>query len=402
MKTGLGPGLGVSLYLSEPAAENLQLLRSCPERGVGAAFTSLHIPEDGNVGEQPRLLAELAATAVAFGLDLYADISPLTLRRLDLPGADDVTRICALADWGLSGVRFDDGFPIEVAAAVSRSMAVQLNASTLTGPEIARLHAAGANLGAIEALHNYYPRQDTGLGRTGYGRANERIRAAGLHVGAFVPGDGALRGPLHAGLPTCEDHRGADPVHAALDLWRGPWPGAGADTIYVGDVDLAAATWERWPWLAQGVAPMRWIPTTAEPAAQAVAATLTGMALSNRVDASDRVIRVRETRPMIGEPSTMAAAGLLLGPESASAGVPRPRGSVTVDNTSYGRYAGEVQITKVDLPADPRVCVLGTVCDLDLALLPLVGPGARLVLLAAPLAAGRGSGAPGPMRLPMG
>lgn len=377
------PGLGVSIYLSQPEQDNQEMLRSCPQRGVGAAFTSLHIPEDSNAAEQPRLLAALAGTARESGVALFADISPLTLRRLALPGADEVAQVVALREWGLHGVRFDDGFPIEVAAGVSREMAVQLNASTVTDHEIGRLRAAGADLANIEVLHNYYPREDTGLPRRSYGRANERLRAAGLHVGAFAPGDGVLRGPVHAGLPTCEDHRWADPVLAALDLWRGPWPGAGADTIYVGDIDLAEPTWQRWPWVAQGAAPLRWKPSDQGEPEAGIARMLSGRLVSNRIDDSDRVIRIREFRPMIGEPSALAEAGIELGPDSASAGLPRPRGSVTVDNSAYGRYAGEVQITKVDLAADPRVCVLGHVRADDLGLLDLIPGGGRLVLLPA-------------------
>ena len=40
-----------------------------------------------------------------------------------------------------------------------------------------------------------------------------------------------------------------------------------------------------------------------------------------------------------------------------------PQGTVTLDNRLAGRYAGEVEITLTDLPADPSVNVMGRVSE---------------------------------------
>ncbi|WZK66104.1 DUF871 domain-containing protein [Lacticaseibacillus rhamnosus] len=53
---------------------------------------------------------------------------------------------------------------------------------------------------------------------------------------------------------------------------------------------------------------------------------------------------------------------------------PRPRGSITLDNSAYGRYAGELQPTRCDLPADPRVNVIGKIEPSNLPLLDQIGP----------------------------
>lgn len=55
----------------------------------------------------------------------------------------------------------------------------------------------------------------------------------------------------------------------------------------------------------------------------------------------------------------------------------RPIGTVTIDNNRYGRYQGEVQITKTDLPADEKVNVIGHVVGDDLALLPYIEGGQK-------------------------
>ena len=41
--------------------------------------------------------------------------------------------------------------------------------------------------------------------------------------------------------------------------------------------------------------------------------------------------------------------------------VERPIGSITIDNEKYGRYKGEIQITKRNLKADEKVNVIGQV-----------------------------------------
>lgn len=377
-----GLRLGMSLYLSEPAEQNLARVARCPERGITQAFTSLHIPEDDNVDRQPALLRELGAAATAAGVRLYADVSPLTLRRLALAGSDDAEQLAELADWGVAGVRFDDGFPMATIAHVSRRMPVQLNASTVTADDTDLLLDEGAQPANVEVLHNYYPRVDTGLSRRAYGQANLRFRCAGFRVGAFVAGDGILRGPLHVGLPTLEEHRGVDPVLAAVDLWRGPEADAGADTIYVGDIDLDPQTWQRWAHLAQGAVPLRWTCAAGEGSPErAVAELFSGRVLSNRADETDLVVRVREARPMIGEPGAIDPAVLARLTDAPGAGRPRPRGSVAIDNAGYGRYAGETQLVRVDRPGDPRVTVVGQIVPADLPLLDLLPGGARFVLI---------------------
>jgi len=46
--------------------------------------------------------------------------------------------------------------------------------------------------------------------------------------------------------------------------------------------------------------------------------------------------------------------------------IPREKGSVTIDNNQYGGYAGELQITLTDLPANEKVNVVGRMVEEDL------------------------------------
>ena len=52
--------------------------------------------------------------------------------------------------------------------------------------------------------------------------------------------------------------------------------------------------------------------------------------------------------------------------------IERKIGSITIDNASYGRYMGEVQICKENLPSDTRVNVVANVIEEDIPLLSLI------------------------------
>ncbi|WP_243681291.1 DUF871 domain-containing protein [Lacticaseibacillus manihotivorans] len=71
----------------------------------------------------------------------------------------------------------------------------------------------------------------------------------------------------------------------------------------------------------------------------------------------------------------------LLDPTPRNADQPRLRGSLTVDNERYGRYAGELQLTKCDLLPDEKVNVLGRVCVADRPLLDLIGANTAIQLI---------------------
>ncbi|MCY1691497.1 DUF871 family protein [Exiguobacterium sp. SL14] len=177
------------------------------------------------------------------------------------------------------------------------------------------------------------------------------MRAQGLRVQAFIPGDGTLRGPLFETLPTLEDHRKAAPFASYMDLQPT------VDRILVGDPRLTDATIRQFEAEQDGIIVLRAVAN----GQQARRSTET-----NRFDPARDVIRSVESRM---SPSKM---DLTLNNTSA-----RPLGTITIDNERYGRYAGEVQITKCDLSADERINVLGRVIAEDRPLITQIGPGQK-------------------------
>jgi hypothetical protein len=81
---------------------------------------------------------------------------------------------------------------------------------------------------------------------------------------------------------------------------------------------------------------------------------LTGKVLRDRIDASDFVYRVLGTR-----------GWALLGGEVST--TTRTVGEINQANNQYGRYQGEIEIAKVDLPQDARQNVIGHLLPSEIA-----------------------------------
>lgn len=342
---------GISVYLGDESFQKLETyIEKVSKLGFASIFTSLHIPEDNPLLYKERL-QQLGRWARQFDMELMADIAPQSLAHLGF-GWDNAE---GLLEWGLTGLRIDYGVDNEIIAALSHQMKIALNASTLTKEGLAELEAAGLKKNAVEMWHNFYPRPETGLDLLEFAHTNRWLKSEGLTVMAFIPGDGILRGPLHKRLPTLEEHRDMAPFQAYLHLKEY----GEVDKILIGDITLSEDSLEQFSLLNQGEIRLR---------AQALVEVEPLAVQTNRWDAARDCIRSMESRQygLIGTH--------LLEPNNTLA---REKGSITVDNERYGRYRGELQITKRDLPADDKVNVIGKVIDEDLALLSYIKGGMK-------------------------
>lgn len=341
---------GFSVFISEeitPATQ--QYIHQMAAAGFSGIFTSMHIPEDDPSSYRQRLL-ELGAIAKATGLELMVDVSGEALER----GGFDRKDPGALLAGGITGLRMDYHISNADIAALSRQMKIALNASTLTEQDIQELRAFKADFQQLEAWHNYYPRPETGLDRQWLLEKNRWLQAQGFTVEAFVAGEEQLRGPLYQGLPTLEEHRGCQPLAAALDLLRN----LATNMVYIGDNGLSQRSRQQCQtWLQEET-----ILLGASSISEADFALVLGDH-RNRQDEARDVIRSAEARfkefPLIQPRKT---------------GV-RVDGSITIDNQLYQRYMGEIQITKVPLPADEKVNLAGKISATDLPLIQQIKAG---------------------------
>ena len=194
-------------------------------------------------------------------------------------------------------------------------------------------------------------------------RTNLRLAALGFEIMAFVPGDANVRGPVFEGLPTVEAQRGRASKVALnmLELAHG----ADCDIVLVGDPDLSDAGWAQFAQVSAGYVDLQ---CELEPGY----AYVRGQIHHDRPDSSVLIFRSQESRTKLKPDSV---------PTDAGAGLPRKAGSIAVSNSGYGRYEGELEIARVDLPGDERMNVAGHITPEAMELLPFIkrGFGVRFV-----------------------
>ncbi|OIK15345.1 MupG family TIM beta-alpha barrel fold protein [Bacillus sp. MUM 13] len=353
--------LGISVYLGKQSG-NIQekFIRDMSQSGFRSIFTSLHIPED-DATQHLALLKELGWQAKENGMELIADISPVTLENLNIT----YESLPDLLEWGITGLRMDYGVDPKVIARLSKTMKIALNASTIDDRLYQELKDCSMDFSMAEAWHNYYPRPETGLGKEDFTSRNKWLKEKGFTVMAFVPGDGVQRGPIFKGLPSLEKHRGADPFEAFLELKHECF----ADKVFIGDLTLKEETLNKFSIYEKNQIPLRCRIYSDTPETREILA----LDHINRTDSARDAVRSQNTRPYAAEKK------LVIEPVSPAE---RKKGSITIDNRLYGRYQGELQITKRDLPEDSCINVIGEVVEEDLPLLRFVGGGQAFILLA--------------------
>ena len=342
--------LGFSLYLSTFEAQRPALEAWA---GTGAPiFLSLHISEefDATYCQRAREICHLLAV---LGFRTIADVSVKTLRQFGCGNLTDLAKELKL--WGL---RIDYGFSAAEIGEMATQMPIVLNAST-TSPEDARCIAQKGR--EVFALHNFYPRPETGLDEEYLTETTQRLREAGLSVQCFIPGDTLLRGPLHEGLPTLEAHRRCLPSAAFVDMALR----FGMEDIFLADPGLSQKEQDRIAHFCKtGVI---CVPAQLDEKWQ----HLYGKVFTCRPDSPRWLVRFQESR-------TYSCQGDIVEPENS---ISRRRGTITVDNRNYGRYSGELMLLKEDLPADGRVNVIGAVPENALLLVDNIGRGAKFMLV---------------------
>lgn len=343
--------LGFSIFLGEDVSESTYAyMKRMKAANFNGIFTSLHIPEDDS-SQYLKRIQSLGQAAQELKLKLMVDISAKALEAIGVRIEEDVSQLKAM---GITGIRMDYGISMATIAAVSRVLTVGLNASTLTPEEVLELENHQADFSQMELWHNYYPRPETGLAKESFIERNKWLQSQGLKVIAFVPGDERLRGPLFEHLPTLEKHRQINPLAGALELIKE----CQVEEVYVGDERLSQASMAQFNrYFKEAVLSLKVTPLTTNYHDLFIGCH------TNRVDDARDVVRSQEARfkqlPLIEQEGC----------------IKREKGSVTLDNQLYGRYMGELQLTKKELPTDSRVNVVATVIPAHLALVDWIQPG---------------------------
>lgn len=347
---------GISLYLGldNSFAENKKLIEDAAHLGIRRLFTSFHIPEIDPLVFKKEL-RDTIHTARQYDMEIISDVSPKTLELLDV----DHFSLASFHFLGITTVRLDFGYSPEQVADFSHNpqhIKIQLNASTITPAYLQQLVDLHANFHQIEALHNFYPRENTGLSEETLVRKTRLLHKLGIKTSAFVPSQYRRRGPLYRGLPTLEMHRDADVDFAARHLIA-----LGIDSVFIGDSLPNAEELSALSSLRDDTVVIKIKLLTNDP----VQKELLSHTFTSRIDEAQDAIRAQESRPLLKG---------IIEPEN---NISRPYGAVTLDNQKYLRYMGELQIVKRPQPADERVNVVAKIDNDECHLLPYIVPGRK-------------------------
>ncbi|MBS7577783.1 MULTISPECIES: MupG family TIM beta-alpha barrel fold protein [unclassified Enterococcus] len=347
---------GISIFLGESLTEQTEAYIDEMNRlGIKGIFTSLHIPEDDATLYAARL-RQLGQIAHQRKMKLMVDISGEALMRAGF-AFDDLDSILAI---GVTGLRMDYAISNKKIAEASQKIDIGLNASTITPEDVVELKKYGADFNRFEAWHNYYPRPETGLSSIFFATKNSWLKEAGFKIFAFVPGNGVLRGPIYQGLPTLEKHRYLNPLACMLDLESN----FGVDGIYIGDPTISTRSRNQ-------------ISTYLKTNTFVLEVNNTGSKYFNLI-LGDHANRQDDARDVIRSAEARFKKIDIISPEKA---LERHLGSVTIDNEKYGRYMGEIQILKNNLPCDDKVNIAAKVVAEDLSLIDYIKPGDKFKLI---------------------
>ncbi|MBR3623679.1 MAG: DUF871 domain-containing protein [Selenomonadaceae bacterium] len=347
---------GISLYpgLDNTLEENLNLIETASKRGLKRIFTSLHIPETDKAKLKQELSIILSG-AKDNDMEIISDISPKTTEILGIDGRD----LRAFKKLGITALRLDYGYNAETIAKFSRNdegIKIVLNASAINAEILSDLEKHNADFSGIEALHNFYPRKNTGLAEEFFTAKTKLLQAYGIKVGAFVSSEGKKRGPMFEGIPTLEAHRDTDTSLAARHLTA-----LGTDFIVISESLPLQSEMESLAKLKSNEVVLKAKLFTKDKAQ----IELLSNTFTAREDEARDVIRAAEGR------------ALLKGTIEPENNIPRKIGAITVDNKNYQRYMGELQIIKTPLPCDERVNVVGQVEDSELFMMKYILPGVK-------------------------
>lgn len=316
---GISVFTGLSDYNLE---DSIAYLKEAANLGFKTVFTSAHINEAKKASEELQTLIEVA---YSLNMQVSIDVSKPMMANFTVPNHTYALRL----DYG-----FSDDEIIDLSNNVPYM--IELNASTINPKRLDKLVEKGLNIKKVRASFNYYPKLYTGHDLLDCLLMINKCHEYGITVLAFIPSHVGKRPPLYEGLPTIESHRYLDTDLAIEEL-----KAMELDEIAFGD---AYCSHEELFMIKKHLNDDLLINfnynLVKEEFLEHVEYTWTA-----RPDANSYLIRMTSIRGKKEiEPFNT---------------IERKTGAITIDNSLFGRYKGEINICLKDLPADGRVNVIG-------------------------------------------
>lgn len=361
--------LGISLYPHLQSKEDMGFQLELAHRlGYNQVYTTIQSPSAWRSDMQlSEPVLWLLGECRRLNLSVHVDINRSVMERLNA-GPDNLSAFRRL---GIEILRLDFGFEEdhELVARLTQNedgILIEDNASMLAEP-VQRIKAIQhhGKLEQYTAVHNFFPRPDTGLSFQDTFKRAKLFKACGIRTGVFINSldSASLLFPQGHGLCTVENHR-----YKPAYLSAGELTATGLfDLIFFGDGHPSEREMQQVQQIVQNRCV--WVPVYFRPdldpelKKQLLAATL-----KSRSDQPEFIIRATQTRGIMPIP-----------PHNV---IDRDKLCITLDNSESGKYEGELQIVLKNLAALPYVNVIGQVDMLAENLISLIRYGQGLFWLA--------------------
>ena len=345
---------GISVYFGEQNFEEIEkYVRLSSHLGYKKIFTSLHLPE---VDFKPILkdFTKFGLLCSKLNMQLMVDVSPKTFSYFSYKQfIEFFTKSC------VDLIRIDFGLNSDVIIKLSKNknFKIVLNASTILPDTFEFLVKNGLNTNNVEMCHNFYPRPETGISEKFLLEQTNYFKKHNLNISAFIPAKTGKRGPLFEGLPTLEKHRNLKSSLAFRHLML-----LGINNVYFGDSKISKEELITISNLNDSATAIECEITSKNKDFSKVFSQIH----TDRPDSSEYVIRSQESRLTL---SAGAFKKMIVEPENS---VERYEGNITIDNSLYERYAGEIQICRQNLKENKKINVIGNVFKDNLFLLQYI------------------------------
>lgn len=319
-----------------------QYLKLASKYECDEIFTSAHVPES-KLEEQFKFIEELSYIVHKYKMELTVDFGGISLYSL-------IESKSNYASMVIDNIRLDCGYDEHVMELTDKELNVKsfvLNASVLNSKDIDDYyHIIKKNNYKVKACHNFYPRKETGLDLDFVISQNKMFNSKGIGVMTCVANSNKPRGPLFMGLPTIEYQRNLGFEEALLECFND----GVADEILVGDEWLDEEDFK----ILKNLKNDRIIKININ-LNKNISEREKTIVLNNyhsfRYDSNSYILRSETSRTMAEYAVEIDKLNTII----------RKKGAITIDNTLYKRYSGEMQIVLRDLPKDERVNVVGYV-----------------------------------------
>jgi hypothetical protein len=345
--------LGISIYPEHASLqENKDYIELAEKYGVKRIFSCL-LSVEKSAEEVKAEFKELIDFAHAHGMEIIFDVAPYVFDRLGI-SYDDLS---FFAEIGADGIRLDEGFDGITEANMTRNpygIKIEFNASSDTN-YVDNILSFKPYKDKMITCHNFYPMRYTGLGWEFFTKCSQKFKDLDLPVAAFI---------------SCADPEAFGPWPNKDGLCNLPVSVAARHLFASGLVDDVIiancfAGKEEFEELAK-IDPSRLNFKLEEeyPLSKAEKEIIYGY--KNHVvrgDLSDYLARSSQTRVIYKNES--------IAPQNTRDIV---CGDVLIVNDLDGRYKGELQIARMDMPNDGTKNVAGHIPENERILMAFIEP----------------------------